>query len=62
MQWTTKKPTEEGWYWVKTGTYPRIENVFNYFGELNMNNKPINIFKNVLWAGPIPEPSEDEND
>jgi hypothetical protein len=59
LQWTEKKPTEEGWYWIKRknslGEFesPKIDYVRDYVGEMCILNWPVPDGK---WAGPIPEP------
>ena len=69
FEWTTAKPTQEGWYWVRkgdrTGWKNRITKVSrNNRGELCVTdllvqNLPIEeLDYGYQWAGPIPEPKE----
>lgn len=53
MIWTTKKPTQPGWYWVRIpgdiGTAPWIVEILS--GELVADSRE--------WSSePIPEPQE----
>ena len=66
MKWTRDKPTEIGWYWLRetdrfceAGVSIRVEYVRWYGRELCIMNWPIP--ENKEWAGPIPEPKEDQN-
>jgi hypothetical protein len=63
LQYTTSKPTVDGWYWVKALTsggslYETIAKVYNkgttvfYDGE----NFSIDSERFRMWAGPIPKP------
>ncbi len=59
MKWTTEKPTEPGWYWIKgyDDSEPRIifaENRGKFFDGKYWHNP----YK-AKWAGPISVP-EDE--
>jgi hypothetical protein len=71
MKWTTKRPTQPGWYWVRTpGGAGTILQLYYAHGELYYwFDKPSKHPRAVTavsvadartqWAGPIPEPEED---
>jgi hypothetical protein len=63
MKWTDKKPTEEGWYWMRrltsTGRVMKdwgdsIEYVRDYGGNMCISNWEVS--DHALWAGPIEKP------
>jgi len=61
LVWTTKTPTEVGWYW-KHDLRPRmvevqIVYVRLYVDKLCIENWPIPT-KNTRWAGPMSPPTE----
>ena len=59
LYWTKKKPTQEGWYWIrKPRIYsegPHIVYVRWYVNELCIGNWAI--AEDAEWAGPIPFPT-----
>lgn len=66
MTWTTEKPTEPGWYWMKadsgTDSGPIVRQIVTIIGDHLYYNHPqhgaINIPNERQWAGPIPMPEE----
>ena len=64
-QWTTEKPTEPGWYWVKERDIWRS---IAFIGAVQFEERTVITesgrevpFDDVLvWSGPIPEPTEPE--
>ena len=61
MKWTTDKPTEPGWYWIKTPTGISANGYVDYFdGELIGLTRPEEFPSSTKWAGPIEEPPEDK--
>ena len=58
MKWTKKKPTKEGWYWVRNLL---VDFPFNRVIVLFLSDKKT---KNIIeyekceFKGPIPEPEE----
>ncbi len=60
MKWTTEKPTETGWYWIKDshwceGIIVRVNADTRKYYDGDLHNFPLN----AKWAGPISVP-EDE--
>lgn len=70
MTYTTNKPTQPGWYWMKDGSAEvcvqvEIGTCDGYYFECvwQIGSKkpvPLSTMKGMLWAGPIPEPTEKE--
>ena len=68
MKWTTKLPKKAGWYWCKgfgKGSQPCCIQVTYEDGVLMADTGIMKmcmaILKDsLLWAGPIPEPEENE--
>lgn len=50
MTWTTKKPTEEGWYWV----YLNLIDIRYWTPGVKWPYEK--------WSGPIPEPTEPQDE
>lgn len=60
MKWTTKKPTRDGWYWVRSPNFtsPQVvdvvvaANAYHLWGEVGALTE-----SDVEWSDqPIPEP------
>lgn len=72
MKWTTDKPTQPGWYWIKDGSAARIvELEIGTFDGVyvawvwqvgSRAQIPLERFNCGEWAGPIPEPEEAADD
>lgn len=67
MTWSDKKPTQEGWYWMKSDQLgPSIVQLFVYDGKLTcFIGRKLQVVREMraldtglCWAGPIPEPQE----
>ena len=68
MEWTTEKPTESGYYWMKDGSAIVIVEVeigtFDGFHRSHVwqigtgRLTDLHKFKNMMWLGPIPDPTE----
>lgn len=66
--WTTKTPTEPGWYWYRLNEKDNISmtyvdvygTVITYYPNLCPDGWSQQNLKNIhgQWAGPIPEPQE----
>lgn len=54
MYWSKKKPTKEGWYWLRNKKEIGIVFVRLYCDELCITNWPIP--DDAEWSGPIEEP------
>jgi len=63
MKWTKERPTEPGWYWCKGGKKINPICILNLKirsdGMLTCLGFEIK-WDDCLWAGPIPEPEEEE--
>lgn len=64
MQWTTEKPTKEGWYWTYDGEFTILALVDNYWGYLSahVEANTIDLDKFTHWMGPLLEPEPPTND
>lgn len=69
MKWTTKPPTEEGWYWVHgviSGVvtmmeiYRSVTHPDEWRGACFGGDREFKRWGNLIdkWAGPIPEPED----
>jgi hypothetical protein len=65
LAWTSEKPTEPGWYWLKDGKEDvcpaevlRLEaNGILYVSEAHLDNLyTMACYRDALWCGPIPCP------
>jgi hypothetical protein len=72
MRWTCKRPTEPGYYWLSGGwaedgvivsveIYPLLPSP-NSLIIISFGGVCPSIPGNAMWAGPIPRPSEDEEE
>lgn len=52
MRWTTDKPTQPGWYWVRVGGKPIAIEVTEY--HLMHGGRPI--LRAKEWCGPLETP------
>lgn len=67
MNWTKDKPTEPGWYWVRTSSPKREpfvaeiahEAPHGLFLRSGSGYGWVQWLPTHEWAGPIPPPSED---
>lgn len=69
MQWTSDKPTESGWYWMKDGSAMAVVQIeigtFDgfYVAEVwqigSAKRDPLSVFTGIQWSSePIAEPKE----
>lgn len=63
MSWTTKKPTQPGWYWWRTYNDEPWEVVEVCVNNNRMFHKRIGRTVEIdsskgEWSGPLPEPDE----
>ena len=60
LQWTTKTPTEEGWYWNRVAGKATIivKLYYDSNGEFYYRVAGLPDDPECQWAGPIPEPEE----
>ena len=71
MNWTKEKPTEPGWYWMRSAP-PGIEPTASTIVQVYMNESVLsvktqtdraplsNVHEVYQFAGPIPEPEGGE--
>lgn len=63
MSWTSDKPTEPGWYWVKTNAInPQIVQLTVYVNGSNTVSPALvavnyNLTGGELWSGPLVSPT-----
>lgn len=70
LKWNADTPKEPGWYWYQVRLAPysrRILYVYRHYkGFLARSSYPTDEVPvdclDCLWAGPIPEPLEEQND
>lgn len=70
MTWTTELPTQEGWYFVRSTKYAAVFHVSHvsvdekgrmWIGAMKgSHGQRLKAAADVQYAGPIPEPTEDE--
>jgi hypothetical protein len=69
LTWTTKQPTEVGWYWFRGNASEPADDwcIFQVWEDegvfiVSFHERPITammtVWVNGEWAGPIPEPTE----
>lgn len=60
LHWTTKTPTELGWYWCRSNVQPKdAAIVLVRDGAFELDEELIEAASlRFQWAGPIPEPQE----
>lgn len=67
LDWTAKKPTVPGWYWVYTSKLSPSTDIVEIQSDgddlfvmesRRWEEHPVSRFFPDLWAGPIPEPKE----
>lgn len=61
-KWTSKKPTEPGWYWIKNGINEYVAEIFRdrkglYVYYEDSSDKLKDFDKRILYAGPLEKPS-----
>jgi hypothetical protein len=57
LKWSDEPPTEPGWYWYKSEWDNHPFKVIRFYGKDDMEEA---IKNSDRWAGPIPEPIEEE--
>lgn len=63
MKWSTEPPTEPGWYWVKPVDGERCVKRYSELDIAAYHKAFLRLRKaGWEWAGPIPEPTESDDD